>query len=250
MRLCALLMALACLPLPARADTIYAALTNGDIVAVDTVRLTAGVLTHTGLCWYDIAFAPDGRLYGSDAYNLYRIDPASGHATLVGAFGRFINGMTFVGDTLYGSGDTKLYTINLSSGQAQWVGNTDYMSSGDLQWFQGALYMTGSIPSDQLIRVNVLTGRGSLVGNVGFGQVYGLAATSSQLLGLTTDGDLLVLDPQTGTGTRMGSIGGSVYGASTGPRLQQVPEPGTLLLLGSGLLAIGMSRRRAANGQR
>jgi hypothetical protein len=247
MRLCALLLMLACSLVPASGETIYAAVVNGDILAVDTNHMTSTVLAHTHVCWYDIAFAADGKLYGSDANSLFLIDPASGHSSLIGSFGAFINGLAFVGDTLYGSG-YGLYTVNLTSGQAQLVGGIGYTSSGDLQWFQGSLYLTASgQPGDRLLRLDPANGDATLVGEIGFPWVYGLAATSSELIGLTANGDVLTIDVNTGAGARLGSAGRSVYGATSKPAQpspHEIPEPSALLLLGSGLSAIGVSLRR------
>jgi outer membrane protein assembly factor BamB len=245
MRVCALLLILAC-TLPAQGDTIYAALTNGDILAVDTEHGTSTLVAHTFKSWFDIAFAPDGRLYGSDGNRLYLIDPFSGQPSLVGEFETFINGLTFVGETLYGSGSIWLYTVDRTTGAAQSVGTMNYGSSGDLQWFQGALYMTAFTPwNDQLVRLDPASGRAELVGDIGFRSVYGLAASSSEMYGLTLAGDLLKIDTQTGAGTALGRTGGMVNGASSKP--PQVPEPSALLLLSTGLAAIGLRLRRCSH---
>lgn len=244
MRLCALLLTLLWVVVPAGGDTIYAAMVNGDILALDTVEMTSTVLAHTGTLWYDIAFASDGKLYGSDAYHLYLIDTTNGSTTLVGAFGTFINGLTFVDDTLYGSGGTGLYAINLSSGQAHILGSTGYGSSGDLQWFGGALYLTVTGDStDLLLRVDPATGNAVLIGDTGFYSVFGLAAGTTDLFALTGGGDLLKMDPATGAGTRLGSSGGSVFGATSMPASAGVPEPSALLLLASGLTWLGLRGR-------
>lgn len=242
MRVCAWLLVLLCV-LPASGEIIYASLGNGDIVAVNAEQGPSTVLAHTHKVWFDIAFAPDGRLYGSDGNQLFLIDAVSGNSSLVGGFGTFINGLTFVEETLYASGDIWLYAINLSTGEAMRMGTTNYGSSGDLQWFQGALYMTAFTPwNDQLVRLDPASGRADLVGDIGFRSVYGLAASPTQLFGVTQKGDLLALDIHTGAGKRLAGIGGVVYGASSQPA--GVPEPSALLLLGTGLSAIGLRLRR------
>jgi len=234
MRACTVLLSLVfCCPL-LRADTLYAASPSG-LYSVDTVHSTATLLSHTPT-WYDIALAPDGALFASDSSRLFRVDPVTGGTVLVGPMHAFINAMTFVGPTLYGAGDLGLYTIDPATAVAHFVGSTGFVSSGDLELFAGTLYLTAmsGSGSDLLVRIDPLTGHGILVGPIGFSQVMGLAATPGGLYGLTGAGDLLWIDAAAGTGTKVGSLGISVYGATAG----SVPEPGTLFLLGSGLLAL------------
>lgn len=243
MRTCVLLLIVLVGFAPAQAETIYAAVMGEGIRAIDIQHLSSTLLVHAPTCWYDIAFAPNGRLYGSDAYRLFEIDTVSGKLTLIGSFGSFINGMTFVGDTLYASGDTNLYTIDLLTGHAHMVGSPGYVSAGDLQWFQGALYLTArGMPGDRLLRVDPATGHATLVGEIGYASVFGLAASSSELFGFTQTGELLQIDADSGAGTALGKLDGSVYGASSKP--SGVPEPGALLLLGTGLSAVAIRLRR------
>lgn len=246
MRVGALVLLVVCTLLPARGETIYAAAVTGDILAIDPQQGISSVLVHTGVCWYDIALAGDGTLYGSDGSSLYRLDLLDGTATLLGSFGAFVNGMTFVGETLYASGLTELYTVNVGTGHAQLVGSTGFVSAGDLQWFQDALYLTATAaPSDRLVRLDPVTGSGTLVGDIGFLQVYGLGVSGSRMYGVTATGDLLEIDPTSGAGVRVGSAGGRVYGATSAAAPQSIPEPSAVLLLGSGLTVLGMRLRHS-----
>ena len=242
MRILPCLFLLLCATL--RADTIVAA--PGYLYRVDPDRGIATLISRTAT-WWDIAFSPSGQLFGSAGTSLYRIDPATGAATLVGGMREFVNGMTFGGDTLYASGDFRLYTLDTATGRPTIVGSTGFRSSGDLEFFGGALYMTASDDaggSDHLIRVNPRTGRGTLVGPLGFAHVMGLASENGILWGYTSEGDLLAIDVTSGSATRRGSLNIMAWGASTEPA-EPVPEPATLFLLGAGLIVAGRFASRA-----
>lgn len=223
------------------ANTIYLS-APGALYAVDPAQPAATFLGPSGT-WFDIALSPAGVLYASDSYRLFRVDPASGASTLIGPMEAFINGMTFVGSTLYASGGESLYTIDPESGKAYLVGSTGFFSSGDLEFFAGTLYLTAGLnwSTDALVRLDPLTGQGTLIGPIGFSQVYGLAAASGGLFGFTSTGFVLSLDPATGAGTNLGWATVPANGAAASPA---VPEPSALCMLGSGLLLLARRLRR------
>jgi len=224
-----------------RADTVLVT-APGHLYRVDPTHATVTSLSPTGI-WFDLARSASGRWYASDSESLYRLDPSTGSATLIGEMQQFVNGMTFAGSTLYASGGCGLFTIDTDTGLAHVVGYTGFASSGDLEFFAGALYMTAMGPgnsSDLLVRLDPLTGQGALIGTIGFSGVMGLASADGRLWGFTRQGDLLSLDPATGVGTRRASLGIMAYGASR----ESVPEPATVCLLGCGLLAVARCVRR------
>ncbi len=146
----------------------------------------------------DIA-AYDGSLYGiSEAPSggfstLYSINPSSGSGTAIGSgTGVALNALAFSpSGTLYAAGGDSLYTIDLDTGTATIIGSGSgagaYTSSGDLEFGSGGtLYLTSSTSSsDQLFSVDPTTGQGTLIGNIGYSQVYGLAYFNGVMYGFT-----------------------------------------------------------------
>lgn len=118
-------------------------------------------------------------LYGAFLDQLYTVDPNSGSRSLVGNIGHEVTGLAYDAstDTLYGT-----------------TGNT--VSTG---------------ASRSLIRINRLTGAGTLVGGLGVALPVGTAAgltvdpTTGILYGwVTGHDDLFTINPNTGAATKVG----------------------------------------------
>jgi hypothetical protein len=182
---------------------------------------------HFGEELLDIAFAPDGRLFGSSYDGLYVVDPRSGVATFVGPNDATCNGLTWVGAadgfmfcTSYITGNS--YTVDLASGAVALLGDTDptYKSSGDTVYVPalGTTYLTMTIDSsglDRFASINTTSGRASASAATS-SQVWGLAYRESAIIGFTSRGDLLTIAAD-GSFSSRGTVPARFAGASTRP---------------------------------
>lgn len=90
--------------------------------------------------------------------NLYEIDPLTANDVIVGSMPGFGTASLVAWDneTLLGEFDAWLWGIRTSDGYAWRIDSIGYYASGDLTWYDGALYMTATGDPLKLIRM-VLT---------------------------------------------------------------------------------------------
>lgn len=129
----------------------------------------------------------------------------------------------------YASGYSDLYRVDMATGQATVVGAIGYNDVEGLAFSpDGVLYGvvdatagTGGSATDFLIRINPSTGQGTLVGQLGLaGQGpagnldYGLAATCDGRLWASSDttGELWEVDRSSGSARRVGATGQAISG--------------------------------------
>jgi hypothetical protein len=179
----------------------------------------------------DVAVTPSGALYGVSFTTLYAINKTTGAATAVAPVsGTGNNGLTFLpGGNLIASdssGDVK--SINPTTGAVSGIGNygNNLKSSGDLVAVKnGTMYGVSSTTAgggdasgnNVLLRVNVATGVATAVGPIGYGNVWGLAYSNTRVIGFTTAGEILQIDPATGAGTLLANKGIAFWGAGQSP---------------------------------
>ncbi|MHC4498560.1 MAG: DUF7901 domain-containing protein, partial [Planctomycetota bacterium] len=164
-------------------------------------------------------------LYGSDGTDLYRIDPSTGAATLIGPIGfPRVTGLSFAPDgTLYGSCREWLWalplliTIDTMTGAGTAVGLIDPTGMqravpGISFRADGVLYGYGKNPN-QLITINTATGQGTVVGATGYsGQGNGMDfAPNGTLYATPSDNlSLVIINPATGVGSDVAGTVGNV----------------------------------------
>jgi hypothetical protein len=242
---------------------IYVEDVNNNLGVVDA---TTGVVSKvvaikgtSGDTVTDIAFNASGVLYGVTGpgahSNLYTINITTGQATLVGGIGASeINALTFGSDgSLYAASanTTNIYKLNLNNGNGTDLGSDGFVSSGDLAFNNGSLYLTANGPRSDidLIKIN-LTGNsvsgGTNLGVVGYPVVHGLVTGSDGVLYGASNTDIISINPQSGMGTFVSdytnnTLGlGDARGATTMPESVVVPVPGNIALLFSGSLALAL----------
>lgn len=183
---------------------------NGNLGTVDVQTGAVTVIGATGVVLTDIAFAPNGKLYGITFTDVYRIDPKTAAATRIGAHGiPQANALVFGSDgTLYatGNGTTNLYSINLYTGVANTLTSIGVNSAGDLAFNNGYLYLSST--TNELIEIDPYTYDVTDVGPFGFADVYGLATGDDGVLYGVSGTQIFSVDTATGMGTFLSDYGG------------------------------------------
>ena len=136
-------------------DRILVCTGASELVEVDLATCQATLVGNTPTNFIDIAFTPNGRLWGWRGNVLYEIDPENAITTVVGSMPGFGTAalVAFNNDTLLGEYQGMLWGIRVSDAFAWPIGQIGYYASGDLTWYQGDLYMTAS--NARLIRMRV-----------------------------------------------------------------------------------------------
>lgn len=227
---------------------------SGNLGTVDVADGTYTNIGNMGTAMTDIAFDNSGNLYGISFDKLFSIDSNSAVVTEIGSHNMGSgakNSLVFDSAGNLFAANSSLFTLDLVTGASTLIGNggDNYVSSGDLAFIEGELYLSSSIGDDSLVNLDTSTGAGTSIGNIGYGDVYGLASDNNiDLYGLSGS-DILSIDVNTGVGTFLSSYSGlseawgsafySESGAST-----PVPEPTTMLLFGAGLAGLAAAGRR------
>ena len=191
---------------------------DGSLYTIDTSTGAGTLVGASGFLGTEgaAAFGPDGSLYAADSSlnQLVQLNTATGAGTLIGSFGPFgqdISGLAFIEETLFGVDGllNNLVTIDITSGLATTVGSL-------------GITIAASGPS-----------------------VGGLTYNGSELFFLYKGG-IFLIDSVTGAATGIAGFSSNLEGRAIGgaASITAVPQPGTLALLGIGLAAMGLARRK------
>jgi len=242
---------------------------NGEIGKVDVTTGAVTLVGNSGRILTDIAFDPNGNLFGIDQNNLYRINTTNGAATVVGALNPAIpvvpsnigdipaNSLVFSsGGTLY-TATNQLYTVDPNTGADTRVGalGGTFISAGDLAFVNGTLFLSDT--QDRLLSVSPNTGVATLIGNMGVSNVFGLATPDNLTLYGVAGTSVYTLNPTNGSATLAVNFGGHGLGQAFGEAFisessptNPTPEPSSVLLVSAAALLLfgakGLRRRISA----
>ena len=245
---------MASLSVAANAAVLHINDASGQLGTVDTDTGTVTVIGSTGVILTDIAFAPNGDLYGVSFNGVYRIDPDTAATTFVGNHGiAGANALVFGADgTLYaaGSDTSDLFTIDIATGLGASVGTTGFTSGGDLAFVGDDLYLASS--SGDLVRINLASVVGTVIGGFGVPNVFGISSPGDGTLFGVGDTSIFRVDVATGMALDALDYGGQGLGRAFGQSffseavapMAPVPAPAAFLLFGT--VAAAAAARRAS----
>lgn len=145
----------------------------------------------------DLAQAAPSMVYGIDDHSLYTIDTETGAATLVGALDPLPNGLLggleWANGVLYGLAGTPgnaLWRVDPETAQCTLVGTLNtggYIFEGGLAWdgeFMWGVNHGYGMGIKELVRIDLSTGVGTVVGAMGDYDFNGLAVHGGELYGI------------------------------------------------------------------
>lgn len=126
---------------------------DSKLYTLDLNNCESHFIGSDGLYDGDIAFTPDRQLWGIvNNGNLYKIDKSSGNSVFIGNTGFRARSLEGLNDsTLLVEFDKKLYGIRTKDATSYYIDSIGYSASGDLTWYDNALYITTT--ASRLIKI-------------------------------------------------------------------------------------------------
>ena len=158
---------------------------------------------------FDFDTSTDGTLWGISPNTLWRFDGGSRQWVDEASLADFEfapNGFAINSRSeAFATAENELYAINLDDGSWEQVGamGSGFISSGDCVVDKAdVLFMTSKHldDTDVLVRIDSATASASAIGEIGVSNIYGLTAAWGFMFGVTSSGELVEIDPETGAG--------------------------------------------------
>ena len=206
-------------------DTLYTIDDQSfDLVLVGSFGLTGGDQIT------DLAVTPDGNVYGITFDKLFRVDRGTGLATFVADVPGIVNvGMTFLNDGTLLATDKAggVRQINPNTGAVTEVGTFGggFATAGDLVAVaDGTMFAISDegpvgdeLTNNVLLTVNTTTGAATSVGQIGYGQVFGVAVANNAVYAFTEPGEVIEINPADGSGQLVRTHAQMFWGAGVTP---------------------------------
>ena len=139
---------------------IFVTIAGGDLYSLDLTNCSSRFVGSTGFGFGDIAFTPDGRLWGIVSGQLYQIDTSTANVTLIGSSPYIGVSMVALNDSIMlVELGTKLYGVKNTDASSYYIDSIGYGACGDLTWYDNDLYMT---TCNRLIKI-VLNGTNTAI---------------------------------------------------------------------------------------
>ena len=186
-------------------------------------RVPSGGLVDLGVpppALSDLALGPDGVLYATDSYILYRVDRATAAASAIASIlpVHQYAGLGEAAGVLLATADTsQLFQVDGASGASLPVALLPSSLTGDVTALGGRVLVTVSNvnpPTDTLVAWAPPAQGATVVGDLGYARVWGLATLGGVVYGLTSTGAILTVDPTTGHATKIAQAGVAFVGAT------------------------------------
>ncbi|MDP9000188.1 MAG: hypothetical protein M3O46_08775 [Myxococcota bacterium] len=203
---------------------VYGVASDGHLYEV---RVPSGGLVDLGpsaAALGDIALDSQGVLYATDSYVLYRVDRETSEATSVASILplHLYNGLgTTNGRSLLATADVpQLFEIGTANGLSIPVAPlpSGYRASGDVTAAGSHVFVSATLSAcpatDSLVRMDPAAHSSSIVGEVGYCCVWGLATLGGRVYGLTCEGRILAIDTTTGSASETARAALAFFGAA------------------------------------